>query len=66
MAGQWIGEGDAGASSWYLRMTSVGRNVEKFRPREMPAGAEYMREIVRCAFERGGYFSVACDNGRAH
>ena len=59
-------EGDAGASSWYLRMTSVGRNVEKFRPREMPAGAEYMREIVRGEFERGGHFSVACDNGRAH
>ena len=47
-------EGDAGASSWYLRITSVGRNVEKFRPREMPVGAEYMREIVRCALERGG------------
>ena len=59
-------EGDAGASSWYLRMTSVGRNVEKFRPREMPVGAEYMREIVRSAFGRGGHFSVACDNGRAH
>ena len=59
-------EGDAGASSWYLRMTSVGCNVEKFRPREMPAGAEYMREIVRCALERGGHFSVACDNVRAH
>ena len=59
-------EGDAGASSWYLRITSVGRNVEKFRPREMPVGAEYMREIVRCALERGGHFSVACDNVRAH
>ena len=31
-----------------------------------PAGVEYMREIVRCAFERGGHFSVACDNVRAH
>ena len=59
-------EGDAGASSWYLRMTSVGRNVEKFRPREMPVGAEYMREIVNRALERGGHFSVVCDNGRAH
>ena len=66
MAGQWIGEGDAGASSWYLRMTSAGRNVEKFCPREMPAGAAYMREIVNRALERGGDFSVVCDSGRAH
>ena len=48
------------------RRLRVKSNVEKFRPREMPVGAEYMREIVRCAFERGGHFSVACDNVRAH
>ena len=48
------------------RRLRVKSNIEKFRPREMPAGAEYMREIVRCALERGGNFSVACDNGRAH
>ena len=59
-------EGDVGASSWYLRMTFAGRNVEKFCPREMPAGAAYMREIVSRALERGGHFSVVCDNGSAH
>ncbi len=59
-------EGDAGASSWYLRMTAAGRHVEKFRPREMPVGAAYMREIVRGALARGGHFSEVCDNGRRH
>ena len=38
------------------RRLRVKSNVEKFRPREMPAGAEYMREIVRCALWRGGHF----------
>ena len=58
-------EGDVGASSWYLRMTSAGRNVEKFCPREMPAGAEYMREIVRCALGRGGDSSLMKSGNRS-
>ena len=38
------------------RRTSSGRLSARSR----------MREIVRGALERGGHFSVACDNGRAH
>ena len=48
------------------RRLRVKSNVEKFRPREMPAGAEYMSEIVSRALERGGHSSVACYTGRAH
>ncbi len=45
---------DAGTSSWYLRMTSGGNSVEKFKLREMPHGAEYMREIICRVAARGG------------
>ena len=43
--------------------------VEQRIPEELAVfklGRPGRREIVRCAFERGGHFSVACDNGRAY
>ena len=52
-------------SDFPSRRLRVKSNVEKFWPREMPAGAEYMREIVRCALGRGGDSSLMKSGNRS-